>query len=70
MGALIAILVVAGLCLVISQACDWIGAKTSYTLWAIVATVLTGLLIQGLIHAGTDSLQPRPPPVCQQVGTC
>ena len=70
MGALIAVVVVVGLLLAISQACDWIGGKTSYTLWAIVGTLLTGALIHGAIQAGKDSIPAPPSPVCKQIGNC
>lgn len=70
MGIAIGIVVVIVLGLAISQACEWIGSKTAYTLWAVIGTALTGLLIQGWIHASTQSVEPHTQSVCQRLDVC
>jgi Na+/melibiose symporter-like transporter len=70
MGVLIAIAVVVAATLLINKLGDWFDNKTGWILGAIVATAVGSLLLASLVHAYRDSVQPRPAPVCKQVGTC
>lgn len=55
MGVVIAIAVVVAATLVINK---------------IIATAVGSFLLASLVHAYRDSVQPRPAPICKQVGTC
>lgn len=70
MGVLIAIAAVVAATLVINKIGDWFDGRTGWVLGAIVATAVGGLLMASLVHAYKDSVEPRPAPICKQVGTC
>ena len=70
MGVVIAIVVVVAATLLINKLGDWFDNKTGWVLGAIIATAAGSLLLASLVHAYKDSVQPRPAPVCKQVGTC
>jgi Na+/melibiose symporter-like transporter len=70
MGVVIAIVVVVAATLLINKLGDWFDNKTGWVLGAIIATAGGSLLLASLVHAYKDSVQPRPVPVCKQVGTC
>jgi low affinity Fe/Cu permease len=70
MGVVVAIALVVAATLVISKIGDWFDSKTGWVIGAIIATAVGTYLMASLLQAHRDSIQPRPAPICKQVGTC
>jgi hypothetical protein len=70
MGVFIAVVVVVAVILLVNKLGDWFDMKTGWVVGAIIAGLVTIYRMGGFRDAYKDSIQPRPAPICKQVGTC